>query len=244
MKRFYFLLLMVMLVCVSFAAIDDFYSFNATTGTYAAITGTDLTDISTDDAISGEVPIGFNFPYGDMSFTAVKVSSNGWIGLGTTQTYSNLTNALASTTYHPTIAPLWDDMSLATGTATYLTTGTAPNRVFTVQYANLQWNYWAGNAMNFQARFYENGKIDFIYGSYTGEPQNASASIGINMSPGGTGWFYSITPGTVPIASTTAENTSVSIYPNNGTVYEFLPAVASPNDLQALSILGNTTPSV
>ncbi|MDD2332639.1 MAG: choice-of-anchor D domain-containing protein, partial [Candidatus Cloacimonetes bacterium] len=73
---------------------------------------------------------------------------------------------------------------------------------------------------------------------------NASASIGINMSPGGTGWFYSITPGTVPIASTTAENTSVSIYPNNGTVYEFLPTVASPNDLQALSILGNTTPSV
>jgi len=244
MKRLCFLLVLISLIGFSYAAIDDAYSFNATTGTYQVITGTQIPSIHMDDALSGEIPIGFTFPYGDFSFTQVKVSSNGWVGLGTAHTSNSLSNTLNSTTIRPVLAPLWDDLSMATGNVQYLSSGTAPNRIFTVQYTDTKWNYSATNAFNFQVRMYENGKIDFIYGSFTGTPSNASASIGINMAPGGTGWFYSVNPNAPASASTTVETSNISTFPVNGTVFEFLPAVLSPNDLSALSITGNVTPSV
>jgi len=242
MKRLSLLLVMIITVCAAFAGIDEYYTFNATSGTYTPIVGTNA-NISSDDAISGAIPIGFSFPYGDYIYTEVKISSNGWIGLGTSQTGSNLTNNLTSTSYVPIVAPLWDDCSLASGSCEYLVSGTAPNRIFTIQYTNLKWRYGATTFFNLQVRLYENGKIDFVYGSSTGDPNSPSASIGINMLPGGSGWFYSITPGTPATASTTTENAIIATWPGEGTIYEFNPVVAVPNDLAALSITGNTTPT-
>jgi hypothetical protein len=242
MKKVSLLIVMIITVCLSFAAIDDFYSFNATTGTYTPITGTALPTVSADDALSDAIPLGFSFPYGDNVYTDVKVSSNGWVGIGTAQTGSNLSNSLISTTINPVIAPLWDDLSMSDGNVQYLMSGTAPNRVFTVQYTDAKWNYSGTNQFNFQARLYETGKIDIIYGSSVGTPNNPSASIGINMAPGGAGWFYSVNfEGT---ASTTSETSSLNNLPTQGTVYEFNPAIAVANDLAALAIMGNVTPSV
>ncbi|MBW6514923.1 MAG: hypothetical protein K0B87_09265, partial [Candidatus Syntrophosphaera sp.] len=242
MKRLSLLLVMIITVCLSYATIDEYFDFLATTGTYTAINGTDA-GISGDDMLSGVIPLGFNFAYGDDVITQIKISSNGWIDLGGTQTSSNLSNQLASTLYRPVIAALWDDTSLTGGNAQYLMTGTAPNRVFTVQYTDLQWNYYAGNQFNIQVRIYETGKIDMIYGPATGTPANASASIGINMAPGGAGWFYSVTPGPPATVSTTVENTSIAAFPAQGTIYEFNPVVPVPNDLAAMMITGNTTPT-
>ncbi|MDZ4121585.1 MAG: hypothetical protein U1C33_04150, partial [Candidatus Cloacimonadaceae bacterium] len=244
MKKVSLLLVMIIAVCLSFAGINDFYTFNATTGTYTPITGTAVTAIHVDDAISAAIPLGFTFVYGDESFTDIKISSNGWIGIGTAQTGSNLTNALASTTIRPVIAPLWDDLNMNAGTVQYLLSGTAPNRVFTVQFTNAKWNYSATNQFSFQSRIYESGKIDMVYGPSTGAPANASASIGINMAPGGSGWYYSVTPGSPATVSMTAENLSISTFPAQGTIYEFNPMAPAANDMQALAITGNTTPSV
>ena len=204
MKRFILILLMGVIIGFSFAGIDEYYTFNATNGTYTPITGTNA-GISSDDAISSAIPIEFTFPYGENSYTEIKISSNGWIGLGTSQTSSNLSNNLTSTTIVPIIAPLWGDCSLAAGTCEYLLSGTAPNRLFTIQYSNLKWNYLSTTLFNLQVRLYESGKIDFVYGSASGTPNIPSASIGINMLPGGSGWFYSVTPGTPATASTTTE---------------------------------------
>ena len=244
MKKLCLISLLIAFSLLCFAGIDEYYSFNATTGTYTPITGTTIDNISSDDALSTAIPIGFSFPFGDAVYTNVMVSSNGWIGLGTGFDSSWLSNELISTVQVPVLAPLWDDTSLAGGSASYLLTGTAPNRIFTVQYQSLQWNYWADNSIDFQVRLYESGKIDFIYGPMTNDPANASASIGINMLPGGTGWFYSITPGVVPGFSTTVESSLISTYPGNGTLYEFLPVVAQPNDMAAVAIVGNVTPSI
>ena len=243
MKRLSLLLVMIITVCLSYAGIDDYYTFNATTGTYTPITGTAIAGINSDDAISAAIPLGFTFPYGDATITQIKVSSNGWIDLGGSQTGSNLSNDLASATIRPVIAPLWDDCSLASGTAQYLLTGTAPNRIFTVQFSNLQWNYYSTTYFDFQVRIYETGKIDVVYGTSTGAPNSPSASIGINMAPGGSGWFYSVTPGTPATVSSTAANNLISAFPAQGTIYEFNPVVAVPNDLAALSVVGSTTPT-
>jgi len=244
MKRLFLLTALLAAACLSFAAIDEYYAFAATTGTYTPITGTTISGISTDDAISAAIPLGFDFPFGTTNITQIKVSSNGWIDLGGNQIGSNLSNNLASTTIRPVIAPLWDDTSLANGSAQYLLTGSAPNRVFTVQYNNLRWNYNSNSYFNLQARIYETGKIDIIYGSSTGAPSNPSASIGINMAPGGSGWFYSVSPGSPATASTTAANNYVTTFPAQGTVYEFNPVAAVPNDLEAMSIMGNSVPTV
>ncbi|MCB5258750.1 MAG: carboxypeptidase regulatory-like domain-containing protein, partial [Candidatus Cloacimonetes bacterium] len=242
MKRLTLLMVMIITMCVAFASIDEYFTFNSTSGTYTAIVGTNA-GISDDDAISAAIPIGFTFPYGDYIYNEVKISSNGWIGLGISQTSSNLTNNLTSTSYVPVVAPLWDDCSLAAGSCEYLLSGIAPNRIFTIQYTNLKWRYNATTFFNLQARLYENGKIDFVYGPSTGDPYVPSASIGINMLPGGSGWFYSITPGTPAIASTTTENNIVATWPGEGIIYEFNPVAPVPNDLAALSITGHTYPT-
>ena len=242
MKRLTLLMVMIITVCLAFAGIDEYYTFNETSGTYTPIAGTDAY-ISADDVISSAIPIGFTFPYGEYTYTEVIISSNGWIGLGASQTSNNIFNNLASTTVVPVIAPLWDDCSLSAGSCEYLLSGTAPDHIFIIQYSSLKWNYNSTTMFNLQVRLYENGKINIVYGSSTGDPYSPTASIGINMLPGGSGWFYSVTPGTPATASTTAENNIVGFWPGEGTIYEFNPVVAVPNDLAALSITGNTTPT-
>jgi hypothetical protein len=244
MKRLILLLSFAVLLCGFLqGAIFEHYLFSQGTTTYTPITGTAITDILGDDMLSGAINIGFTFPYGMDAFTQVKVSSNGWIGLGTAAPHSNLSNQLSGTTDFPYIAPVWDDNSLSGGGCQYLTSGTAPNRTFVVQYENLQWNYWSGNQHNFQVWFYENGKIEFVYGTSSAAPSNASASIGINMVPGGANNYYSVTPGTPATASYTTENTSVATWPGNGTKYIFDVVAPAPNDMAALSITGNMTPT-
>jgi hypothetical protein len=242
-SRFFLLFLFLIVAFAVYGTIDEYYTFSTSTSTYTPITGTAVTDNLSDDALSGAIAIGFAFPYGDSSFSELKISSNGWIGLGTSQTGSNLSNNLASTTILPVLAPLWDDDSLAGGSCSYLLSGSAPNRVFTVQYANLKWNYYSSTFFNLQVRLHEGGTIEFHYGPSTGAPNSPSASIGINMSPGGAGWFYSVTPGTPATVSTTVSNNNITSWPGEGIQYVFSPMVASPNDLAGVSITGNITPS-
>ena len=244
MKKAMLVVLLTALLAMAYAGIDEFYSFSASTTTYAPITGTTIDGISTDDALSDEIQIGFTFPYGDLSFTSLKVSSNGWVGLGNQASGSNLSNDIAITAPFPYIAPLWDDTSLSGGVASYALSGTAPNRIFTVQYQNLSWNYSGDNQHNFQILLYENGKIDFVYGSATGTPNNPSASIGITMPPGGTTWFYSINLTSPVTYSTATAQNGISTFPAAGTVFSFIPVVAAANDLVAMSITGNLTPSM
>ncbi len=243
MKKISLLIVMIISLSFALATINEYYGFNATAGAYVPITGTAITSIHVDDALSSPIPIGFAFSYGELSFSQVQVSSNGWVGLGTTHPNSTLNNALASLTRIPVVAPLWDDLSMASGNVQYLTTGTAPNRVFTVQFTNAKWNFNSPGLFSFQARLYENSKIDLVYGTATGAPNLPSASIGINMTPGGSGWFYSVSPSS-STASTTVENATVNAFPATGTIYEFNPIIIPANDLMALSVSGNSTPTV
>ena len=239
MKALAVIMLMLVTVFCLNASIALFYNFNATTSSWIPIFGTQI-PILYDDALSDPIPIGFTFPYGDSTYTQVRVSSNGWVGLGTEFPSSWLSNQLPSQQIRPVIAPLWDDLGMQSGDVTYITSGTAPNRIFVVQYVNAKWNYNAINQFSFQVKLYESGKISLHYGPRSGTPSNASASIGINMAPGGTYWFYSVTPGSPATASFVTENYQIAEFPALNTVYEFNPAPPLNNDLTALSISGNT----
>jgi hypothetical protein len=244
MKKLVLLMMMFIITCIGFATIDEYYIFNETNETYTPINGTVVNEAIVDNVIPSAIQLGFTFLYGKNRYTEIKISSNGWISLGTSQTSTISINNLASTTVVPILAPFWDDCSLEAGFCEYLLSGTMPHRIFTIQYNNLRLNYSSTAMFNLQVRLYESGKIDFVYGTSTGVPNNPSASIGINMLPGGSGWFYSVTPGTPSTFSTTVSNDSVTNFPTEGTIYEFNPVVAIINDLGAISITGPTTPTV
>jgi len=255
MKRFVFLGITLLLSLGLSAAISDYYNFSSEASAYTEITGTAQTTAQGDDVLTGAIDIGFDFIYGLDTYTQIKICSNGYITLGTTPGQINQ-NDLESTTYCPVIAGLWDDLHTgrtqsttnpATSSVQTLMTGTEPHRKFIVQYKNAYWDYFTdphNSYCDFQIILNENKVIEIMFGPNSGSNPRpeAGASIGINMLPGGAGNFWSVTPGSPPTASTTAENDTIRTHIASGTLFRFTPTV--PNDLAATSIVGDLTASL
>ena len=201
------------------------YSFAGSTGTYTPITGGTVSTAVGDDVTQFPLPIGFNFTYNGTVFTDFGLSTNGTIRLGTL-TPPSFSNNLATTTNNNTIAPLWDDNDNTTGTISYAVTGTSPNRVLTVQWANVSIGGSGSNANavnNFQVQLFETTNVvRFNYGNLV--PNALTASIGIT---GATGNFLSVTPGAPASVSSVTANNGVSSVANipTGTSYTFTPPV-------------------
>jgi hypothetical protein len=206
----------------------DTYQFSAAQGTYTVLPATaNSASILSDDAVSGAIPIGFSFALDGLPYTNVFASSNGFLSFNSAASTS-LTNSLANgnASDFPLLAPLWDDLS-GSGTgaaASYQTTGTAPNRVFTFEWRNWKWNYSAtGSVLSMQVRLYETtNRIEYIYQPETTPPNLPSASIGL---AGGTpATFLSLSStGAAPVASAVTENSSLNSVPVAGQVYAFVP---------------------
>jgi hypothetical protein len=164
--------------------------------------------------------------------------------LGTGLTSATLTNSLWGTTRN-VIAPLWDDLAVAATTDSlrnikYHVSGSAPNRVLTVEFANMRWNYNAPAAnANFQVKLYETTNvIEFIYGTF-GTPNAATASIGLNdgtpitSSAQASGTFLSINLGGAAGArvyhlSMCYDFNGISVAPDANTVFTFTPFSGTP----------------
>jgi len=160
---------------------NDFvnYNFTAGTTTYAPLTtGTNVAVVQTDDAISGALPIGFNFNYGGISYNNFYMSSNGFISfINRVNTAPNI-----STVTDPLVGPLMDNLNGTGGVATYSTTGTAPNRVLTVEWKNWTWKAGttASKNINFQVKLYEaDGKMEMLYDQISAAVNTPATSVGI-----------------------------------------------------------------
>lgn len=166
------------------------YAFSESTG----VAYTDITTLpgyvaGTNSIISGTFtnvanfttayPIGFNFAYNNTVFTDVYISDNGYLifksPTGVTPLPAVTIVAPISNTTAYLGAVSGYGVSL-TGTAadiadvSYLTTGSAGSRIFTVQYKNLRRNNLANrdNVMNFQIRLYEaNNQIEVLFRDFT-----------------------------------------------------------------------------
>ena len=139
-------MLLLLLVGITTEAQVASYSFTATTGTYTELSGTatPLALVQADSYMSPAQTIPFTFTYDGVGYTQFKRSSNGVISFNMAGT-SNLTSndfSTANATSRPIIAPLWDDLDgRSTGSyASYEVSGTAPNRVFTIEWRNWEWN--------------------------------------------------------------------------------------------------------
>ena len=155
MKKITFLLFLalVTLTTTTFAQVSS-YAFSSSLGTYqvTSASATTLPLVKADDYLSPVQNIGFTVVYDGINYTQFKMSSNGFISLGASSTLSLASNdfSIANPTSRPIIAPLWDDLDGANpagSNASYEVTGTAPNRVLTVEWRNWEWDYASTSAV-------------------------------------------------------------------------------------------------
>ena len=229
-------------------------------GTYTdlAATGTAIATANTDDANSAAQGIGFTFTYNGTAFTQFVLNTNGFIKLGATAPSAAdlfLPESVAATQIDPfestdaadvnILAPFNFDLTAgtATGGTEYrvATTGTAPNRVCTIQWKNvadktLDYDQQYGS-MNFQVKLYETtNNIEFVYGTAlqgTLPDDFRLAVVGIKGSGSGSGQSVMVTK-----SSTTAWGTAIfldgfyttnffnyrgTVRPDAGRTYRFVP---------------------
>jgi hypothetical protein len=156
------------------------YTATRTTGTaYTPITGNAFSgwvNTSGDDNTSNATNIGFNFTLQGKTYTQFRACSNGWMTLDATQTSTAYSNVMPTSSPNTVLAPFWDDLvfqgqvfASAGQGLRYELTGTAPNRVLTVQWSEIEVFNYPGPSLNFQVKLYETtNKIEYVYGKMQG----------------------------------------------------------------------------
>jgi hypothetical protein len=240
MKKFYLFLVLVFTILNTQAQLQPSnYTMVPSAGTYTAIVGTSAGVAAVNNANVSAIPVGFTFKYMGQSYTTCNVSTSGFISFSAIPIGANgyMNNDLTAGGYGDMICPLWDDIALtATSDLTYTTTGAAPNRVFTVQWANVKWNNTATAAINFQVKLQETtNKITFVYQTLAGAVVTPSASVGITInapnmgggsSPIPVGQKFSSLSNLTAAAtvSSGAEVNTIAVKPVDGQTYTFTPS--------------------
>ncbi len=187
------------MLCLGFAGYSQTatqYVFSRTSGTVTDISGESGVvlppTITADDNVITGVPIGFSFVYCGVTYTQLSANSNGFMSLanstlGGYPSYSNNSGNIGSiASGEGLLMPRWDDLNGSGKTAYYVTTGTAPNRVFTFQWGDNSngWGSWSGSGEGmFQVKLFESSNvIQFLYGAVTTTYSGNSATIGIASS--------------------------------------------------------------
>ena len=249
MKKNYFLLTVIAFLYSigNLSAQAGLYTLSANPGTYTPISGgIDVDAVEADDKLSTAQPIGFNFVFDGATHTQFKMSSNGFISFNMTGTGNQSSNNLdfVTASSRPLIAPLWDDLdgrdTSSASQASYLLSGTAPNRVLTIEWLNWEWNLGSQDSViSFQVKLYEtSNKIEFVYRQETGVVNSGSASIGLT----GVSSYLSLTSSNIfPTTSNTRETANINSKPATGQVYTFTsPTCPPPSGLVASAITAST----
>ena len=165
-----------------------------------------------------------------MEYTQVRICTRGWLSFNLTGNSSTNEFLFNSSVPNNTIAPWWDnlDASASLSFVSYNTTGSTPNRVFTVEWHRAKTYVGASARVTFQVKLFESSNvIEFHYGTPNGGSHSSfeGASIGIEDATGGTNHFIEATTG-----STTTGVTNL-VSPGNWPAvnYRFTPPVATEN---------------
>ena len=136
-------------------------TFNAT-----VLNSSNPTSVSlSDDSHSGVVPIGFTFNYYGINYSQCVISSNNYItfNLANANSYSpwstnfNVPDASTPEIHNAILGPWQDINPNVGGTIRYATVGTAPNRIFVVEYCNIPMYSCTNLQFSSQIQLHENG---------------------------------------------------------------------------------------
>lgn len=151
-----------------------------------------------DDNRSSLTDIGFDFFYNGILYTQFSVSTNGFIDFSSNTAngtgngafgYQNTAFTNGGSSTMPALAVMYDDLTAQGGVNAlgssifYLVSGTAPNRVLTVEWVNMAVYNNTTPSLNFQVKLYETtGLIEYCYGTMTGGTANYTYTLGINAA--------------------------------------------------------------
>ncbi len=143
-----------------------------------------------DDAVSAAInlPFGFNF-YGQ-AITQVYANSNGYITLQNNNSSLTAQTLPSATTPNNVIALSWRDLevdpSVNTGAyVRYFTNGTSPNRIFVMEYYNLNFLSGGTGVVTGQIRLYESDNhIEIAAGTVNDNGGNLAKTMGIENASG------------------------------------------------------------
>lgn len=187
---------------------------------------------SWDDGYVTGIPIGFSFTFCGVTYTSVTAHTNGYMcfGTNTNMWLSHSTTALGSMA--PAVFAMWHDASGSSAAATpvsYLTTGTAPNREFTLEFKNWGTFPYSSAVVTYQYKLYEGGAVEVHYQQEGGSswPSNAAIGIGKNASD------FQCLPNTTatPTPNTAAMVSATGSKPANGQSYLWglIPCTGTPS---------------
>ena len=199
MRKITLSLIVLMLAC--FVGRSQAYMVDQT-GTFAPIdisaTGTNVA--LGDDAVSGDLPIGFSFDFYGNTYTDFRISSNGFIGFGGLTdngccSGEFLPNASASEPSNM-ICFAWEDLDPGNGgqpaqnVVRYETVGVAPNRILVVEFFNVD-HFSSGNQVTAHTQLYEGSNLIEIHttampsdgGSHTQGVENMDSTEAV-VTPG------------------------------------------------------------
>ncbi|WP_310392701.1 hypothetical protein [Hymenobacter sp.] len=210
------------------------YTFVAGAREYVAVPGpAEAVDVGDeDDGYYNGLTIGFPFRFCGVDYTTASASTNGFLLLGQDGTAGapGATNDLATggtAAGLPLLAPLWDNLSLASGSFRTGLTGTAPNRVFTAEWEDVRWGASAPlPSISFEVKLYENTNVvQFAYRNLVGGAVGPGAGASVGLA-GAAGDYLSLDALTAfPVVSSGLATNDISVLPSLGNrVYSFTPA--------------------
>lgn len=163
---------------------------------YPALTNPQAVVLTAPNSVSdrgrADVALPFTFQFYNRRYTSITVTANGmaFFEQSTSPTDDFPSNVAIPSTNEPNgvIAPFWDDLDGNNGTsALRQQVVTGPNG----QGLAIEWKDWNRRfgmfTLNFQLRLWENGVIEFFYGTMLGSGQAISATIGIESPTGALG---------------------------------------------------------
>lgn len=210
----------------NFAQPASSYGFQAISGTFTEITGTPFAAVQSDDVLpAATIPIGFTFNFCGTDYTTIRAGSNGIMCFLANSSNTSYNDVSSFSSIRPGLFWLWTDLDGSTGTAAYETIGTAPNRIFTMQYKFWEWNWAAaGPNISVQVKLYETTNvIEYVYRADAAPGSPSGASIGIVDHAAQNSYLSVNSSLATATASSTQFTTGISTKPATGQVFRFSP---------------------
>ena len=242
----YLTLLFVMSFIVknNYSQAQTISNYTFTTATNASLTdvsvgASTLISTSQNDVVSSLTDIGFDFWFFGQKFTTFSASDNGLIRLGglVNTTRYDLAN---STSYY--LAPFASNQKTsASGSISYLLSGTAPNRCLTISFNNMGiTNSSASADGTYQTRLYETSNIiEYVYGTMSIGATTATVYIGLLEA------LNSPSTRTTIVTSTNTSSTSTNSnsYSSTGAITNLNSASNGSRRIYTYTPTGTTAPA-
>jgi len=186
MKKQLFSVLSFLMLCIGIQAQTNIanYTFASSAGTYVPLTGATTFTNSWDDEVSASIPLGGNFTYGAVTYTACFINANGYITFGGASSGTSYT-PLSTLSASAAISAFGRDGASSTSTLaapaiSYMNIGGATGE-FVVEYKDhATFANRANERLNTQIRLnLATGAVSFVYGSWSAPFGALTAQVGI-----------------------------------------------------------------